>query len=291
MKGPGAVGAARPVARGLALALGAFALSHCVVMQSDFERLERRVTTVERNDSERRQQLQNAILQATGQVQTLNQQLEQARAQTRDLANLTARFDGIDEQMRSLNGGLEEIRHTIESSTTEQNALRTTLSTQLSALEHRITEVERRVGLAPAVDPNQIPADNGQLMAQARQALAARDFNRTRALVAALLQRAPSDALAPEARLLNARTYFQEGRNATAAQEYQRILTDAPNSPVAPDAMAEMAEAFVNLGLCTPAQRTLRLLTERFASTPQARAARTRLQQVQHLPRAACQSP
>jgi TolA-binding protein len=261
----------------------------CVVWHTDFEALQQRVNAVEHNDAERRHQLLNAINQATGQVQTLNQQLEQARAQTRDMANLSARFDGIDEQMRAINGGLDEIRHTLESSTTEQNALRTTLSTQLSALEHRITEVERRVGLAPAVDPNQIPADNAALMTQARQGLTQRDFNRSRALVAALLQRAPQDPLAPEARLINARTYFQEGRNATAAQEYQRVLTDSPNAPVIPEVLAEMAEAFVNLGLCTPAQRTLRQLGERYASTPQGRASRTRLQQVQHLPRAACQ--
>ena len=267
----------------LVLALAA-ASSGCLVFKSDYERLEARVTAAEQADQQRRRQLSDAIDNATRQVQTLNEQLENARTQTRNLANIGSRIDGLEEQLRTISGGVAECRHALEQGTVSN----TELHSQLTALEHRITELERRTGLAPAVDPNQIPQVPAEIMNQARQALTARDFNRARALANALIQRAPLDPLADDARLLVGRSYMQDNRAATAVQEFQRLLTDYPAGDTIPDALTEMVEALIRLGLCAPAQRTLRILIDRHGSTPQGQAARRRLEEVRHLPRAAC---
>ena len=72
------------------------ATSACWVTTSEHDRvktdLDRRLGALENNDRQRREQLQQAVDQATAQVRTLNAQLEQARAQTRNLADLAARY-------------------------------------------------------------------------------------------------------------------------------------------------------------------------------------------------------
>lgn len=260
----------------------------CLTLASQTDALQTRVVTLEHAEADRRRLLHDA----EAQVQALTAQLDQARAQTRNLADLGARLDGIEEQLRQLHGAIDETQRSVTTTVStlgaDQTAQRQEIATRLAAIEHRITEVERRVGLAPAVDPAQIPNAPADIITQARQALTNRDFIRARALASALLQRSPQDALADDARLVIARSHVAENHNATAVQEYQQLLNDFPSGDTVPDALSEMAEALVRLGLCVPAQRTLRILIERHAQTPQGQAARHRLEEVRHLPRATC---
>lgn len=265
-----------PVALALSLLLPA-----CWVTTNEHDRvraeLDHRIGALENNDRQRREQLQQAVDQATAQVRTLNEQLEQARTQTRNLADLGVRIDALEERLRTLNGALDDLRHSVDDA-----------SNARTAVETRVTAVERRVGLAPQVDPSQIPADNGQLLALARTAFEARDYTRARFLTNTLLTRAAQDPLADDALLLQARCLVAENRAATAVQDLNRLLQTYPNGDAVPDALGVLADAFVNLRMCTQAQRTLRLLIERHGRTPAGTAARARLDQVRALPREAC---
>ena len=258
-----------------------FAMSAACATSSELERtrtvLETRLTALETNDQQRRRQLQEAVEQATSQVRTLTAQLEQARTQTRNLADLSSRFESIEERLRTLTGTLEDMRHMLD----ESNNARTQVASRVEA-------VERRLGLAPLVDPSQIPADNAQVLALARQAFEARDYPRARFLAQALVQRAPQDPSADDALLLQARSQLAENRAATAVQDLNRLLQTYPSGDAVPDALAVLADAFVNLRMCVQAQRTLRLLIERHGRTPAGAAARTRLEAVRALPREAC---
>lgn len=262
-------------------ALVASTLTGCWVTTAEHDRvkgdLERRLGALENNDRQRREQLQEAVDQATTQVRTLNEQLEQARAQTRNLADLGTRFDAMDERLRTLNGALDELRHALDETAQAR--------TQLDA---RLTAAERRVGIAPQVDPSQIPADNAQLMAMARTAFEGREYARSRFLTQTLLTRAAQDALADDALLLQARCLIAENRAASGVQELNRLMQTYPTGDAVPEALAVLSEAFVNLRMCTQAQRTLRLLIERHGRTPPGVAARARLEQVRTLPREAC---
>jgi TolA-binding protein len=255
--------------------------SGCWVTTSEHDRvkgeLERRIVSMETNDVQRREQLQAAVDQATAQVRTLNEQLEQARTQTRNLADLGVRIDGLEERLRTVNGSLDEINHANDQNTQAR-----------TAMENRVVTIERRVGIAPQVDPSQIPADNAQLVAQARQAFEAREYTRARFLTGTLLQRAPTDPNADDALLLQGRCLIAENRAATAVQDLNRLMQTYPSSDLIPDTLAVIAEAYVGLRMCTYAQRSLRLLVERHGSTTAGRAARARLEQVRSLPREAC---
>lgn len=262
-------------------ALVAVSLPACWVTSGEFDHsrsaIEARLHSLETNDQQRRQQLQTAVDNATTQVRTLNEQLEQARTQTRNLADLGTRFESMEERLRTLTGALDEVRHQVDETGTARGDI-----------VRRVDVVERRLGITALVDASQIPADNQQLLTMARTAFDARDFARARFLGNTLLQRAPQDPFADDAQLIVARAHLAENRAATAVQELNRLLQNYASADAVPDALATLSEAFLNLRMCTEAQRTLRLLAERHARTPAGAAARGRLEQVRALPREAC---
>lgn len=264
----------------LLVALAALS-SGCWVTSSEYDRtrrsLETRMRALETNDVQRRQQLNEAVERATAQVQTLNEQLEQARTQTRNTADLGVRIESFEERIRGLTGTLEELRHSLDESAQAR--------TQVA---NRVEAVERRLGIAPMVDPSQVPAENPALLTLARQAFDARDYPRARFLAQALVTRAATDPLADDARLLIARAQLAENRAATAVQELNALIQTYPTGDAVPDALAVLAEAYTNLRMCTFAQRTLRLLIERHGRTPAGTQAPARLEAVRRLPREAC---
>lgn len=253
----------------------------CWVTSGEFDHarsaMEARIHTLESSDQQRRRQLQEAVDNATAQVRTLNAQLEQARTQTRNLADLGSRFDSMEERLRTITGALDELRHQLDETATARGQIAT-----------RVDVMERRLGIAPIVDASQIPQDNQQLLTMARSAFDGRDFARARFLANALLQRAPQDPFADDAQLIVARAHLSENRAATAVQELNRLLQNYASGDAVPEALSTLSEAFLNLRMCTEAQRTLRLLAERHARTPAGSGARRRLEQVRALPREAC---
>jgi chromosome segregation ATPase len=247
--------------------------------------LDRRVHTMEAAEHDRQAQLQRA----DEQVRALNAQLEQARTQTRNLADLGARLDGIDEQIRTIRGSNDEVRRTIETSSAEESTQRQEIANRLTALEQRLRQARVQLGLDQP-DPNDIPQNPNDIIVQLRRAVTLQSWDRVRLLAQAFLQRAPTDPNADDAQLSLAQSYANQQRNATAVQEYQRLLTTYPNSELIPQSLSEMAEALVRLRMCVPAQRALRLLVDRYRNAPQTPHARRRLDEVQHLPATACES-
>lgn len=267
--------------QGLFLAVWGLVAPGCWVTSGEFDHsrsaMEARIHALESNDQQRRQQLNQAVENATAQVRTLNEQLEQARTQTRNLADLGSRFEAMEERLRTITGALDELRHQLDETATARGQITT-----------RVDAVERRLGITALVDASQIPQDNQQLLTMARSAFDGRDFARARFLASALLQRAPQDPFADDAQLIVARAHLAENRAATAVQELNRLLQSYPSGDAVPDALSTLSEAFLNLRMCTEAQRTLRLLSERHARTTAGADARRRLDQVRALPREAC---
>ncbi len=273
----------KATSRWLALSVAVFSggmLQGCFASSAAHEALDRRVGVIEANERQRRPQHE----EQERRVATLIADLERVRTQLGSVADMANRMEGFDRDIRALRGAVDELRQRLG----DVGEGRTQLSAVLSRIEERVLLLERRTGLAPAVDPASIPADNAALLADANRALDARDLVRVRALATALLSRAPQDALADDARFLLGRASMVESRWATAIQEYRRLVADYPQADRVPDALAEMAEGFVHLGWCTEATRSLRLITERFATSPRAAAARTRMEEVRRMPRAAC---
>jgi TolA-binding protein len=258
----------------------ALALQGCFATSAAHESLDRRVGVIEASERQRRPQVE----EQERRVAALIADLERVRNQLGSVADMANRMEGFDRDIRALRGATDELRQSLG----DVGEGRTQLSAVLSRIEERVLLLERRTGLAPAVDPASIPADNAALITDAERALEARDLVRLRALTTALLARAPQDALADDARMLLGRAAMQESRWASAIQEFRRLIADYPQADKVPDALAEMAEGFVRLGWCTDAARTLQLLVDRYGTSPRAAAARTRIAEVRRMPRTAC---
>jgi TolA-binding protein len=269
---------------GLQRALGVCAMgvvsSGCFASAAAHEALDRRVAMIEANERQRRPQIETQERR----VNALIDSLERVRTQLGSVADMANRMEAFERDIRELRGAVEQLRIALG----DVGENRTQLSQVLARIEERVLLLERRTGLAPAVDPASIPADNAALMADANRSLQNNDLARVRALATALLSRAPQDPLADDARMLLGQVSMREQRWATAIQEFRRLVADYPQGDRVPDALAEMAECFVRLGWCTEAQRSLRLIVERYASSARAAAARTRLEEVRRLPRSAC---
>jgi TolA-binding protein len=268
------------ILRALSVCAIASVATGCFASSSAHEALDRRVVIMEAAERQRRPQLETQERR----VNALIENLERVRNQLGSVADMANRMEGFDRDIRALRGSVEEMRQTLG----DVGDNRTQLSQVLSRIEERVLMLERRTGLAPAVDPASIPADNAALIADANRSLQSNDLVRLRALATALLSRAPQDPLADDARMLLGQASMREQRWATAIQEFRRLVADYPQGDRVPDALAEMAEGFVRLGWCTEAQRSLRLIVDRYASSPRAAAARTRLDEVRRLPRSAC---
>jgi TolA-binding protein len=268
------------ILRALSLCAIASVSTGCFASSSAHEALDRRVVIMEAAERQRRPQLETQERR----VNALIENLERVRNQLGSVADMANRMEGFDRDIRALRGAVEEMRQTLG----DVGDNRTQLSQVLSRIEERVLMLERRTGLAPAVDPASIPADNAALITDANRSLQSNDLVRLRALATALLSRAPQDPLADDARMLLGQASMREQRWATAIQEFRRLVADYPQGDRVPDALAEMAEGFVRLGWCTEAQRSLRLIVDRYASSPRAAAARTRLDEVRRLPRSAC---
>jgi TolA-binding protein len=268
------------IQRALSVCAVGAVLPGCFASSSAHEALDRRVSTIEANERQRRPQIETQERR----VSALIDSLERVRTQLGSVADMANRMEGFDRDIRELRGAVEQLRATLG----DVGENRTQLSQVLSRIEERVLLLERRTGLAPAVDPASIPADNAALITDANRSLQNNDLVRVRALATALLSRAPQDPLADDARMLLGQASMREQRWATAIQEFRRLVADYPQGDRVPDALAEMAEGFVRLGWCTEAQRSLRLIVDRYASSPRAAAARTRVEEVRRLPRSAC---
>lgn len=272
----------------LLVALGAVGVQGCLVTTQTHDALVQRVDVIERASQAQRRELD----EAREHIRQLQERADAAEVRSRAIADQAVRLESAEETLRAVRGSVTELQQRVSDANNLPAAVRSTLmpeiNDRLAALDRRLLAAEQRVGIAPLVPADQIPADAAGILAAAQSALDGRDYNRARFLTGVLLDRFARDATADDARLVNARSFAAENRNANAVQEYRRIVQDFPQSDLMPRVLNEMAEAFVRLTMCGPAQSTLRTLTERFPQAPEAAVARRRIEEIRRLPRAAC---
>ena len=75
-----------------------------------------------------------------------------------------------------------------------------------------------------------------------------------------------------------------------AAAEFQKVMNVYGSSPEVPEAMWQLATAFVKLQFCTDAKALLNDLVKRFPKSHRASDAKSELKTIAKLPRAACTS-
>ena len=264
---------------GVALAAALGAAPACVTtkegekMQADINGLRKRLDDIDKRDVEYKEQ-----------VVRLRKVLDEAtRLLTRNSADVGAKADKAEQDIAALQGRLEEISHALEQQTRQANDDRTHLETRLAALEQTQTKIVDKV--APA-----LPDDKEQLWQQAAQRLATGQRDEGRRFYRVFIQRFPQDPRAPQAYLNIGMSFSQENKYANAVPEFKKILDDYGRAPEVPEAMFQLALAFVRVGFCSDARAFLSDLVKRYPKSPRAVDARAQLKTIAKLPKSACSS-
>ena len=262
-----------------AIVVGALGGPACVTtkegdkMRSDIADLRARLDDIDKRDKEYKEQ-----------VVRLRKVLDEATALlTRNSADVGAKAAKAEQDIAEIQGRLEEMAHTIEASTRQSADDRGRLEVRLATLEQMQTKIVDRV--APA-----LPDDKEQLWQQAGQRLATGQRDEGRRFYRVFIQRFPQDPRAPQAYLNIGMSFAQENKFANAVPEFKKILDDYGRAPEVPEAMFQLAVAFVRVGFCSDARAFLSDLVKRYPKSPRAVDARGELKTISKLPKSACSS-
>ena len=242
-------------------------------MQAEITDLRARLDDIDKRDKEYKEQ-----------VVRLRTVLDQAtKLLTRNSADVGAKAAKAEQDIAVLQGRIEELTHTIEQNNRQSVDERNRLETRLAALEQTQNKIVDKV--APSM-----PDDKEQLWQQAAQRLSSGQRDDGRRFYRVFIQRFPADPRAAQAYLAIGMSFVQESKYPNAAAEFQKILDTYPKSPEVPEAMWQLARAFVELHFCTDARSLLNDLMKRYPHAARAADAKTELKSIAKLPKSACSS-
>jgi len=253
-------------------------LSACWTSAADGEALRRRVRELEQGQESQREELQAEISNAQTKVAELEEVLDRAtKVVTRASADTGAQVEQLQEQLMAVEGQLAELRNELQQRSEERDAL-----------QQRLDQIARRVGIDMAVDESEIPAGADEHWAAAEQAFQGEEFSRARALYRAFIERHGADERVDNALYRIGASYLAEERPATALGELRRVVSDHPEGDVADDALLGMARAFFALHSCSDARTTANAMIRAHRRSPLLDDARALLREIQRAPRSYC---
>jgi TolA-binding protein len=242
-------------------------------MQADITALRARLDEIDKRDKEYKEQ-----------VVRLRKVLDEATALlTRNSADVGAKAAKAEQDIAALQGRIEELAHGVEQQNRQVADAETRTDTRLAALEQTQTKIVDRV--APS-----LPDDKEQLWTQAGQRLASGQRDDGRRFYRVFIQRFPQDPRASQAYMAIGMSFVQEGKYPNAAAEFQKVLTVYGTSREVPEAMWQLASAFVQLHFCTDARALLTDLIKRYPKSPRTAEAKGELKSIAKLPKSACTS-
>src|SRR4051812_40487124 len=242
-------------------------------MRAELTELKTRLDDIDKRDKEYKEQ-----------VVRLRKVLDEATALlTRNSADVGAKAAKAEQDIAALQGRIEELAHGVEQQNRQVADAETRTDTRLAALEQTQTKIVDRV--APS-----LPDDKEQLWTQAGQRLASGQRDDGRRFYRVFIQRFPQDPRASQAYMAIGMSFVQEGKYPNAAAEFQKVLTVYGTSREVPEAMWQLASAFVQLHFCTDARALLTDLIKRYPKSPRTAEAKGELKSIAKLPKSACTS-
>jgi tol-pal system protein YbgF len=259
-------------------------LSGCAI-QKDIAALDYRLAALER---------QNQLLR--DQVQSRNQNTEKdLRSQ---YASTSAELEAVQEELRLLNGRIEELAHNASRKTEEGDVISRRvedLSLTSAKLEQRLGRVEQyldleRIAKQSAVSPAPAPQtavaptapapdSEQQLYARAKQSFDNKELDKSRQEFQHLLDTYPKSENADNAQYWIAESYYLEKWYEKAILEYQTVIEKYPKGNKVPSAMLKQAMSFLQLGDKSNARLIFKELEKRYPQSNEAKIAAQKLKE------------
>lgn len=216
--------------------------------QANQQRMEARLTAIEASAVERR-----AILDLSGQIETLRAELARSRGQ------------------------IEVMLHQLETAEKRQKDLYVDIDTRLRKLE----QVREQAALAPdrpVVDAGPTDAEK-KAYEGALNHFKLGNYSAAIDLLQGMLTAYPNSKLAPNAQYWIGMGYSGRRDYRQAIAAHQKVIAAWPTDPKASDAMLSIASSQEALGERAAAQKTLQEVMAKYPGTPAAANAKLRLAQ------------
>jgi tol-pal system protein YbgF len=209
-------------------------------------------------------------------------------------ASLHAQIDRLKEELRILNGKLEEIHYRIDRKIeTVQNSDRR-LQEMLSFQNNRLTQIEHYLNLEPMKKPVtklSTPSTSEQSTKQepekqltetelyiaAKQSFDQKEFEKAREGFEKLLKKFPDSGRADNAQFWIGETYYREQWYEKAILEYQKVIENYPNGNKVAAALLKQGFAFLSLGDKPNAKLILEELVKKYPGSNEATVAKQKL--------------
>ncbi|HET6583246.1 MAG TPA: YbgF trimerization domain-containing protein [Nannocystaceae bacterium] len=225
----------RHVAARVLVALLALAPAGCLVLKPQHDELVKEVA-----------KLRKEVLKAsetTSRANELADMLEKKLAELeevlrRNQADLGLQVEQMQTDVQQLRGQAENADNRASTVEQETRELRSDLDARLRQLEDKLNEATN------------IPEGKTELWTEAESQFKQKKYKNSRRLWRTYESRYPEDPKQPEVKFHIGLTYFSERDYKSALGEFYKIIQDAPNSTVVPDALYYSGLAFAKLGQC-----------------------------------------
>ena len=278
----------------LTICCAAFLLTGCVALQQDVITLERRLETLEFRNREL--QKQNEKLSRQFQNSGENQESSEKSLRSQ-YAGLNADMEAMKDELRLLNGRVEEIQYLTnrkvseyETSGQKSQERLDTINITLDKFDQRLTQVEQYLNMGakspatPAKDtataaPQMSEVSDQQLYAEARKAYDKGDLDKARQLFQKLIKEFPKSKTVDNAQFWIGESYYREKWYERAILEYQTVIEKYPNGNKVPAAMLKQGMALQQIGEKPSARLILEELVKKYPKSSEAAIAGRKLKE------------
>ena len=282
----------------LVLCMAATLLSGCVALQQDVITLERRVDALEYRNRELQKQSENLKNEVSRDLSTLGENRDSSEKTLRgQYAGLNADMDRMQQDLRLLNGRVEEIEYALkrklgdyESGSQKSGQRLDELNLSIEKMDQRISRMEqylnmeaKQPGQAPATpaaaSPAPAAASDQQLYTQARQAYDHGDMDKARELFKKLIKEFPKSSIVDNAQFWIGESYYREKWYEKAILEYQTVIEKYPHGNKVPAAMLKQGLALKQIGEKSSARLILQELVKKYPKASEAAIAEQKLKE------------
>ena len=265
------------------------------VSQNEVASLDTRLSELELRNAETREKsdaLKSELQTRAGDEQSVRLQI----------ASLRQQLAGLNEDVRSLTGRIEELEHTIDSQTKKDTELTGSRQDQLDQLakdarsnDERIQRIEQYLNfetsasakapesssakIAPAEQVKKETSED-EIYRQAKQAFDQGDSDTARNKFRELIERYPKSERADNAQFWIGEIYYREKWYEKAILEYQKVIENYPKGNKVPAALLKQGFAFLNLGDKTNSRIILQELIRKYPKTNEAKIAQDKLKEL-----------
>jgi len=199
------------------------------------------------------------------------------------LANLSNRLDELQAEQMRINGLVDQINYQHQQDYQKLNQQINQIQAELDNIQQELKLLEASNKVTQQVEQTRKEIAQGKvdLYHQALDLFNKGKFEEAEKTLRAYINQNPKGLLVPNAYFWIGECEYRMQRYEEAILDYQKVITEFPQSNKVPDALLKQGLAFVKIGDTDSAKIVLKKLIKFYPNTPQARVAKKQLKMLE----------